>query len=130
MKKFIVAILAILYLSTSMGATIQLHYCMGRLVDWGMARNDNSKCSNCGMEKKGHKGCCKDEYKLIKNENDQKISESFTQLSKITSEIAQINFPDYSIKLANAFAIEFPKTNSPPRSCQTPINILNCVFLI
>ena len=129
MKKFIVAILAILYLSTSTGATIQLHYCMDRLVDWGIAHGDNSKCSNCGMEK-GHKGCCKDEYKLIKNENDQKLSEGFTQLGKFTSEIVQANFPDYSIKLPNVFVIEFPKDNRPTRSSQTPINILNCVFLI
>ena len=130
MKKFVVSILAVIYLSTSIGATIQFHYCMAKLVGWEIWHREKSKCSNCGMEKKGHKGCCKDEYKQIKNSDDQKISESFTQLNKITSEIAQVNFPVYSIKVPSVVSIEFPKANGPPRSWPTPINIINCVFLI
>jgi hypothetical protein len=36
MKKFITAILAVLYLGTSSGATIHMHYCMGKLAEWGL----------------------------------------------------------------------------------------------
>jgi hypothetical protein len=130
MKKFLVTILAVFYLGTSVGATIQFHYCMGKLVDWGMEYGYDSKCSICGMEKKSHEGCCKDEYKQIKNDNAQKVSESYTQLKKITSEAAQINFPEYSFKLPDIVPNEFSKANAPPRSCRSSIYIINCVFLI
>ena len=133
MKKFIVSILSILYLSTSMGATIHLHYCMGKLVDWGLWQTSTSKCSNCGMEKSHNsmdQGCCKDEFKQIKSEKDQKLTDNFTQLSKTVSEVAPIIFPSHSISLPAVLCDEFPKANSPPRSCSTSRNIINCVFRI
>jgi hypothetical protein len=82
MKKLLSAMLALLYLGTSVGATVELHYCMGRLVEWSLWHKDNSICSNCGMEKKHEltKGCCKDEYKQIKIDKDQKLSRNFTQV--------------------------------------------------
>jgi hypothetical protein len=129
MKKFIVSILAVLYLSTSMGATIQLHYCMGKLVDWGVWHNSSSKCSNCGMEK-NHKGCCKDEYKQLKNDKDQKLSENFAQLNKPLTEIVPVSFQVYSVSLPFILSHAFTKANAPPRSCNTPLGIMNCVFRI
>ena len=51
MKKFITAILAVLYLGTSSGATIHMHYCMGKLADWGLGHQNSKTCGNCGMEK-------------------------------------------------------------------------------
>jgi hypothetical protein len=52
MKKLFVAILAILYLSTSTGATLHVHYCMGRLAGWGLGHNNSKTCGKCGMEKR------------------------------------------------------------------------------
>ena len=133
MKKFIATILAILYLSTSMGATIHLHYCMGKLVDWELWHTSNSKCSNCGMEKSRNsidQGCCKDEFKQIKNDKDQKLTNNFAQLRKSISEVAPICFPSYSISLPDLFSQDISKANAPPRRCTTPLNIINCVFRI
>jgi hypothetical protein len=133
MKKFIVSILAILYLSTSMGATIHLHYCMGKLVDWGLWQTHSSKCSNCGMEKSHDtmdQGCCKDEFKQIKNDKDQKLTDNFTQLSKTVSEIVPVCFPCYSASLPVISRNEIPNANAPPRSCTTSLNIINCIFRI
>jgi hypothetical protein len=130
MKKIAISLLAALYLGTSPGATIQLHYCMDRLIGWEVSHEDTSKCSKNDMEKKDHKGCCKDENRQIKNDTDQKVSESFTQLSDITSEIAKICSSACSFALPNIIPNKFTKANSPPRSCHTSINIVNCVFLI
>jgi hypothetical protein len=133
MKKFIVSILAILYLSTSMGATIHLHYCMGKLVDWGIWESSGSKCSNCGMEKSHNsrdQGCCKDEFKQIKNDKDQKLTNNFAHLSKTVSEVAPLCFPNYSISLPVISLNEIPNANAPPRSCTISLNIINCVFQI
>jgi len=133
MKKFIVAILAVLYLSTSMGTTIHLHYCMGRLVDWGLWHTNNSRCSKCGMEKKhgsDDNGCCRDEHKQLKIEKDQKLSQGFFQFSKIATEITTVPVPVYSFSLPGILTPELPKSNAPPRSCLASLHIINCVFRI
>jgi hypothetical protein len=52
MKKFFAAVLAILYLTTSTGTTIYMHYCMERLVEWGLGDSNSSKCSKCGTSGK------------------------------------------------------------------------------
>lgn len=52
MKKFLVAILALLYLTTSTGATVHMHYCMGKLIDWGFTHSKKDSCENCGMSKR------------------------------------------------------------------------------
>jgi ribosomal protein L40E len=130
MKKFFVAILAILYLGTSIGATIQLHYCMGRFVEATLSHNKKTICGRCGMEKKPEatKGCCKDEYKQIKIDKDQKPSGSYTQLNVAVVELDPANF-NYLI-FSSSFSPEiFAKINAPPLR-NTSLNLLNCVFRI
>ena len=70
MKKLVVAIVALLYISTSTGAPLYMHYCMGKLADWGFGDNNSKTCGKCGMEKSEQKenGCCKDEHTFLKNE--------------------------------------------------------------
>ncbi len=71
MKKFLVTLLAVLYLGMSSGIAMELHYCMGRLAGIELFSNDNECCTRCGMkEKKG--GCCSDEYKFVKLEDAHK----------------------------------------------------------
>jgi len=133
MKKFLTTILAFLYLSTSMGATIHLHYCMGKLVSWGLLNNSSTKCSNCGMEKSNNsvdKGCCKDEVKQIKDDKDQKLTSNFTQLSKSVTEVLTVGFPNYLVSLPAISFKENPNAHAPPRSFFTSLNIIYCVFRI
>ena len=81
MKKVLATILAFVYLSTSMGATIHLHYCMGKLASWGLIDHDSKNCTKCGMVKKtpgshfmaAKMDCCRDEHKQIKTDKDQKL---------------------------------------------------------
>ena len=133
MKKFIVAILAVLYLTTSMGTTIHLHYCMGKLVDWSLWYTTGARCSKCGMiesHKPADNGCCKDEHKQLKIEKDQKLTESFSQLNKVVTEITSVAIPIYSFSLPVFSTQVYPKNNAPPRSCNTSLHIINCVFRI
>lgn len=132
MKRFAAAILAIFYLSTSTGANIHMHYCMGELADWGLGHNKSKTCGNCGMEKSDSKdnGCCKDEHKFVKNTTDQKIVESSIQLTGILG-VAIV--PDYSelptIKISS-LTEENPLNHAPPRSSGIAVYILNRTFLI
>lgn len=71
MKKPIVVILAVYYLTVACGVTVNLHYCMKRLasVDWFGVKAD--KCGRCGMSMHGDNGCCHDELKVVKLDEDQ-----------------------------------------------------------
>lgn len=132
MKKFVVAILAMLYLGTSISATIHLHYCMGKLVDWGLWHNDSSKCGTCGMEK-GHKttddGCCKDEYKYVKNTTDQKTTNYTIQ----TLQVLVTATPSFYNNEADHFfktLQDYATSHAPPIKSGVEILLRNCVFRI
>ena len=132
MKKALTAILAVLYLSTSLGATVHLHYCMGKLVNWSLSNTSSKKCSICGMHKSNtasKDGCCKDEVKQIKNEKDQKLTETAFNLIHLTSialPVSQIELPALKI---SSLTENNPISHSPPRG-QVAIHIRNCVFRI
>ncbi len=132
MKKFITAILAILYLGTSSGATVHLHYCMGKLLNWDLNPIESKACPKCLMEKssKNSDGCCKDEHKFFKNDNDHKANETiyqFGQLSVITLPVSFIEIPSVNyVSLAEAN----PVSHAPPRLHGISVYILNCNFRI
>jgi hypothetical protein len=127
MKKLIVSILAVFYLGSSSGATIHFHYCMGKLVNWGL-KDEGNKCHKCGMEKDG--GCCKDEYKLLKNGIDQKTVESaiyfFLNVSVVTPQHFYIASESYSSSLIE----EHPIIHAPPLKSGVEILIHNCILRI
>ena len=132
MKKLVVLILSIVYLITSIGATIHLHYCMGKLVDWSIAARNSSECSNCGMIKVHNgtnDGCCKDEFHQIKNDKDQKL----LQASQLTKPLMTETVYVLAVVLANSpssqLTVHLPDNNVVPRSCPS-LNITNCVFRI
>ena len=99
MKKVLTTILAFVYLSTSMGATIHLHYCMGKLVSWGLISHDSKNCGICGMPKKADsRPCisakmegCKEEGNQGKTSEDQKIVSSGWQFIRLFSAPVVIN---------------------------------------
>lgn len=132
MKKFIVFILAILYLGLSTGTTVHMHFCMGKLVGTSVFNNETSDlCSKCGMQKKASKNkCCKDENKIVKIEQDQKITIAPDHLVDLSSiEIVQNNYI-LPTTFINSSIEEAPLSNAPPFALNTPIFIRNCVFRI
>lgn len=140
MKKFLVTILALIYLSTSVGATVYRHYCMDKLVAWGLGheKTDKKSCPYCGMTKssqdkhciKESEGCCKDEQKIVKLENDQKISEASLQLSQIPAVVITPAYFDHSFEYVSSLTEEYPLTHAPPRTENVSLFVRNCVFRI
>jgi len=132
MKKIAATILAFIYLSTSMGATIHLHYCMGKLASWGMIDHASKHCTTCGMLKKttpahgvtAGMNCCKDEHKQIKTDNDQKLSLSESYQYNVFSPCVSMSAPGlHDLRLFSA-AIEYPNTHAPPLSGNLPLFIV------
>lgn len=132
MKKIVAAILAVLYIGTSAGATVHLHYCMGELADWGLGHNTSKTCGKCGMEKSAEKdnGCCKDEHKFVKNDTDQKVSESVVLNFTLQVIDIPVYFPTLSENLVSSITEEFPVSHAPPRSSTPPVYLLNRTFRI
>ncbi len=130
MKKFLVTILAFVYLSVSSGATINVHYCMGKLKNWDLLNKQDIKCGTCGMDKTGHKGCCNDQHKTLQIEKDQKISEASFQFFNITSDATPFAYSDLPVVYASSLVLGNPVAHAPPRLGTIPIFILNCDFRI
>jgi hypothetical protein len=140
MKKSLLTILAFVYLVSSVGATIHLHYCMNKLVAWSFAEKptDNNTCSYCGMVRpatdkhciKENRGCCNDEQMQIAIADDQQLTEGGFYLLPIQA--AAVTFPvfEHPVGHLHSLHISYPVTNSPPLAGNIPLNIRNCVFRI
>src|SRR4030095_16083027 len=128
MKKIVVSILAVLYLASSVGATVHLHYCMDKLINWSLLNSDGDRCDKCGMKKDG--GCCKDENKFVKNNIDQKAAESSIRLIEMAAVITPAAFIYTNETYFSSLIQEYPLSNAPPRNNGVGIYILNSVFRI
>ena len=130
MKKLVVSILAIVYFVSSTGATVQLHYCMDKLVSWEISGKRENKCPNCGMEKQGHGGCCKDEQKFLKNTDDQKVSEAAIQLMNGLITPLPVISTDSTEFYTSSIIENYPICHAPPIISGTDILVRNCIFRI
>jgi hypothetical protein len=129
MKKFLVAILAIVYLGSSIGATTHFHYCMDKLVNWDFGQAKKDKCDKCGTSKCGNhqkNKCCSDEFTALKN-GDQRITETVNLIQVFYHAL----FPQIELQAPNIPPEIIANTASTTlfRS-SVAIHILNCVFLI
>ncbi len=133
MRKILFSILAVLYFGLSTGATIHMHYCMGKLVEsalWHNSSKVGDKCSNCGMSNKKSK-CCKDEHKHLQIEKDQKANDLNSQNFSF-SEVQILNTPffEYKTAIRNSLFGLNSYANAPPDNLFVPIYIRIQVFRI
>ncbi|NML21350.1 hypothetical protein HHL16_10725 [Pseudoflavitalea sp. G-6-1-2] len=133
MKKFLVFILSLLYLGSSAGATVRLHYCQGKLVDIQLGDGNKEKCSGCASKKaKGCKmACCKDEHKMVKLEKDhQKTAEASFQFLQSIAYVTPASFIELPLLYLTALAEEHPISHAPPGTDKVQLHLLNCNFRI
>jgi hypothetical protein len=132
MKKVLATILAFIYLSSSMGATIHLHYCMGKLASWGLINHESRNCTRCGMVKKtsgsqhmaAKMDCCRDEHKQIKTDKDQKLVPfEFFKYNNFSQAIVLNEHALQGVQVSSV-SIEHPNTNAPPLSGKLPLFVL------
>jgi hypothetical protein len=133
MKRFLAFIVLLIYSVTTIGATVQLHYCMGKLSGWsfGWLASGSAKCNKCGMQKTASidRGCCKDENKLLKIQNDQKVDYSSLEISKLSVTAPVFSNQDFETPLPPLHQ-PLPQINAPPPSRGIDICIYNSVFRI
>src|SRR5688572_21282917 len=78
MKKITVIILMICYLGVTTGVVINFHYCMEKLASAKLFDTKSKKCGKCGMHMEDSEGCCRDEVKIVKIEEDQQVTVDFS----------------------------------------------------
>ena len=128
MKKGIAAILLVLYVAFSTGVVISFHYCMNDLDSLQLGNVKTEVCGNCGMHTTDANGCCNDEVKIFKIQDDQQasaISFKFSAPEVVVTPFAVWNEPSY----INSTHQLFLNNHSPPLSKQDSY-LQNCVFRI
>ncbi len=126
MKKFTVAIIAILYFTISTGVIVNIHYCMGKVSSVKM----NVLAQNlCGCGKKENKGCCKTEHKLVKLADNHKAEVvNFTLQAPVDIQSSVYNL--INTPLLNQNDNQTFNNHSPPLLSKQNTYLRNCVFLI
>ena len=123
MKQFFTTILAILYLASSSGAPITVHYCMGEEVSKGLGTEET--CGKCGMKNK--KGCCEDKVQLIKIQ-DTHFLHAYDFVFAPFPAVLQTSFTDICPAVVFVKTTGTIQNNSPPGFSGVSLFIRNCVF--
>ena len=128
MKKAASSILLIIYIAATSGIAINLHYCMSRFDSLQLGVSKTEVCGKCGMHTENANGCCNDEVKIIKLQNDQQTASLNYQF---VSPEALIENPQSFVTEPVIIAGEKFSVNnhSPPLSKQDTY-LQNCVFRI
>jgi hypothetical protein len=71
MKKAIYAISFLVYFVATSGLVVNYHYCMKKLASVELFQLSSDECGLCGMTTHESNGCCHDELKVVKLEQDQ-----------------------------------------------------------
>ena len=124
MKRSFIFIFVLFYFSVASGATVEFHYCMGKLVEWGMAQPEESKaCSNCKMSAEDSKDCCKKDLQEVKIEKAQKAQFSFQFKSFASDILLPFVFDRGLAPLQQAYS-GYKYNHDPPRTEKTPVFVL------
>ncbi|MBC7875050.1 MAG: hypothetical protein H7Y01_13695 [Ferruginibacter sp.] len=130
MKKVTVIILMVCYLAVTAGVVINFHYCMDRLASAKLFEKKAKECGKCGMHTEDSNGCCRDEVKVVKMEDDQQVTVDFSYslptieaLTHETSEFIIASF--YNVPVTRHY-----QNHSPPLLPAQDTYLQNSVFRI
>ena len=129
MKKLLSAIIIIVYVSMSCGVIINLHYCMGRYQSFDLYASGKNECGKCGMPTDKPHGCCKDEVKIVKLQDDQNKATISYNIKNID---APVMIPSDFIAASPITTDKLQKQedHEPPGLSGQDMNLHNCVFRI
>lgn len=128
MKRGVAAILLLLYVAFSSGVVISFHYCMDDFDSLQLGAVKAEVCGRCGMHTTDANGCCNDEVKIFKIEDDQQVAATHFKLSTPDAIVATLPAWDEAMP-ANSNYHLYLNNHSPPLSEQD-IYLHNCVFRI
>jgi hypothetical protein len=122
MKKFLVTILAFVYLTSAVGATVRLDCCLEKLVQVGLI---TSMQENQWLEEDNSN--CKDDHKQDRLGHEQKRTDSKIRVAKYVPPCLNTDYPDSFIHSVTTLTEAYPVNNAPPQQAIIPLFILHCV---
>jgi hypothetical protein len=130
MKKIVVSISLLCYLAVSSGVIINFHYCMNRLASADFFSGESKRCSKCGMHTGDSNGCCRDEVKIVKMNDDQKLTAEFSfSLPAIDALVHKVS--DFIVaSFYNVPEASHYQNHSPPLLSAQDTYLQNSVFRI
>ena len=130
MKKVFAAIVLLAYFTVSTGFTVNLHYCMSQFASWDIGHSENEKCGTCGMKVKKSSGCCKNEVKVVKLQQDVISAPAVTY----NFSIAALSIHSFELLSIAPSILEreyvSPLAHGPPLLSEQDIYLRNGVFLL
>ncbi len=130
MRKIILSIVLLSYLVASSGVIINFHYCMNNLASTGIFEPESKKCGQCGMHTDDSNGCCRDESKMVKMQNDQQPSSSLSYVLPSLSTLLHLPSNFIVVSIFNISAAKYFISHSPPLLSEQDRYLQNGVFRI
>jgi len=130
MKKITVVILLFCYLAASAGVIVNFHFCMDKLASARLYEKKAKKCGKCGMHTESSTGCCRDEVKVIKMEDDQKVTVSFSYSLPALETLGHESSEFIIASFYNVPLIRHYQTHAPPLISAQDTYLQNSVFRI
>lgn len=124
MKKFLVTILAFVYLTSTFGASVRLDCCLEKLISVTLGTTTTQE--NLWSEEKD----CKDDHKQLRLGHEQKHNDSKIRVAKFVPSSLTTAFPEYSFHAVSTLTETYPVNNAPPQQAKIPLFILHCVHRI
>ncbi len=112
------------------GLAISFHYCMNRLDSTTIFAATDDTCGRCGMHVDEAKGCCREEVKLVKLDDDHQLSALVDfSISQPVVE-APVSFAENASLIASNKAWMPAAVRPPPPDSGPQIYLANRVFRI
>jgi hypothetical protein len=124
MKKFLVTILAFVYLTSTVGATLRLDCCLENLVTWSQGANLHNDAGSKEIKD------CNNEHKQAKPGHEQKHNDTHTRFAKSFPATLTTPFPGHSFYTVASLPEAYAVNNAPPQRAAIPLFILHCIHRI
>jgi hypothetical protein len=125
-KKAVIAILALLYIITTSGVVVNVHYCMGTVASVTYGHEAPESCGKCGMEEKD--GCCHSELKVVKLDDVHQQAIKASQIAQV-AELPVVYF-ETTVAVYNSHKGFVNSYHSPPDNRVNAIYLSTGIFRI
>jgi len=129
MKKFIAFFWLVVYMCVSTGFAVSTHYCMNKERSVELGAVQKAICEKCGMLKRESHGCCRDEIKLVKLQQDTQVGKLLMPSFELSLPVAlasqHLLLPFYNFTQSHV-----PAAFEPPPLHTIDLCVANSVFRI
>lgn len=126
MKRFFAAFLLFTYCLVSTGFAVRTHYCMGNWEGVDLCFVQQDPCSNCGMDAAGNEGCCRDEIKVVKLQQDLLTAKQAVPVFEVPVAVLPFTVQQVAYITSETGC----KIKAGPPGNSPPVYLTNCVFRI